>query len=89
MKYILIYLKSRNISYLILKWELNFGNDSTFCLISSNTKSPSYKVKIHEAKLSICFVKPSPSLILAQAKLLKNYDAIYNYTSSVIKTEVM
>ena len=61
-------------------------NDSTFCLISSNTNSPSYKVKIHEAKLSICFVKPSPSLILAQAKLLKNYDAIYNYTSSVIKT---
>jgi hypothetical protein len=34
----------------------------------------------------LCFINPSPSLLLAQAKLLTNYDAIYNYTSSIIKT---
>jgi len=60
-------------------------NDPSFCLISSNTSAPSYKVKIHEATISLCFVRPSPSLVLAQAKLLKSYEAVYNYNSSVIK----
>jgi hypothetical protein len=61
-------------------------NDPTFCLISSNTHLPSYKVKIHEATLSLCFVRPTPSLVLAQAKLLKTYDAVYTFTSSIIRT---
>jgi hypothetical protein len=75
--------------YLLSNIELGlkfWKNDPSFCLISSSTSSPSYKVKIHEAKLSLCFVKPSPSLLLAQAKILTNYEAVYNYTSSVIKT---
>ena len=75
--------------YLLSNVELGikfWKNDPSFCLMSSNTNSPSYKVKIHEAKLSLCFVKPLPSLLLAQAKLLKDYNAVYNYNSSIIKT---
>jgi hypothetical protein len=71
-----------NIELCIKFWK----NDPSFCLISSNTNSPSYKVKIHDAKISLCFVHPSPSLLLAQAKLLSTHDAIYNYKSSIIKT---
>jgi hypothetical protein len=69
--------------------ELNikfWKNTPSFCLISSKTLDPSYKIKIHEAKLVVCYVRPSASLMLAQAKLLKDNDVVYNYNGSIIKT---
>ncbi len=61
-------------------------NSPSFYFMSSVTSSPSYKVKIHEAKLTICYIHPLSSLLLAPAKLLKDQDAVYNYNSSIIKT---
>ncbi len=61
-------------------------NSPSFSLVSSVTGSPSYKIKIHKAKLSLCYIHPSPSLLLAQAKLLKSHDAAYYFNSSIIKT---
>jgi len=75
--------------FLLSNIEMNikfWKNNPSFSLVSSRTDSPSYRIKIHEAKVMVCYVHPSPSLLLAQAKLLKDHDVVYNYDSSIIKT---
>lgn len=45
-----------------------------------------YKLVIRDAALKVAMVKVDPELIIGQAKTLKNSEALYPYTRSVVKT---
>ncbi len=61
-------------------------NDARFCLISSMTSPHNFQFKITECYMRMCYVKPSAPLLLAQARMLEDYNAIYPYLGSVVKT---
>ncbi len=63
-----------------------YKNEPNFCLVSSNDKNPSYKVKIIDSYLRVPLVKPSASLLIAQSQILNDHPAIYPYMGSVIKS---
>ena len=60
-------------------------NDPTFALVSSST-NPSYKINIVDAYMRIALAKPTASVLISQANVLKSTPALYPYTGSVIKT---
>ena len=59
-----------------------------FRLMAGDPKSE-YKIDILDARLNMCTVKVSPSLMLAHAEVLKSTPAIYPYQKSDIRTYTM
>ena len=54
--------------------------------IDSAEKNDNYKLVINDVMLKACFMKPTPSMLLAHSNQLKRNPTIYPYWKSVIKT---
>lgn len=63
-----------------------YKSDPAFCLSSGADNNHNYTVKIVDMYLKVPFVKPTAAVLLAQARLLKDHNAIYPFESSVIKS---